>query len=145
MSSCQTNINNSCNARQGLASYHSHSHSHTTTPLTYYQHAPSCPACCTASMLLYARNSLYTYLGLFLGGSPRLWQQNRRCVSSCMLLSSDQMTSSKPFVSKASLMFAVAHSHRFTLLASRMIWQYALPRNVQPSACLQRRTVRIDR
>ncbi len=57
-------------------------------------------------------------LGLFRGFWPFLRQQKRRCVSSCTLVSSVQMTSSN-----GSPRYCWAHSKRFCLFTSLMSWQ----------------------
>ena len=77
------------------------------------------------------------YLGLFLGGSPRLRQQKRRCDCNCTVHSSVQTTRLK---SRST--FSRAHASLFSLFAWRINWQYALPRNVHPKEVLQRKTVR---
>ena len=57
-------------------------------------------------------NTHYPDLGLFLGRSPCLRQQKFLCVSSCTVVSSDQITSS------ASLSYSHANSHRLVILTS---------------------------
>ena len=84
-------------------------------------------------------NSKLTHLGLLLGTSALLRQQKWRCVWSCTEHSSVHIT-----LSKSSLMCFLAHSNRFTLLGSRISWQYELPRNVQPRDVQQRSIVLSD-
>ena len=88
------------------------------------------------------RNNYYYYLGLSLGGCPILLQEWRRWVSSCTLLSSDHITSSKHTSFWDSAKLAVAHISLFSLLTLRINWQYALPLNVHPNSVRQRSTVR---
>ena len=83
------------------------------------------------------------YLGLFFSFSPCFRQQNLRCFSSWIELSSVHSTFLKPFAA-ASLLYSSAHSNRFILFDSRMSWQYELLRNVQPSAVLQRNIVFLE-
>ena len=82
------------------------------------------------------------YLGLFLGGSPLFRQQNRRWLSISMDVSSENITSK--YLVSASCKYFVAHSSRFPLFASRIIWQYALLLTVHPNDCLQRSTELCD-
>ena len=59
------------------------------------------------------RNVTCTHLGLWLGRSPRFRQQNRRCVSSCIDVSSVHTTSAKP--PSASCRYSLAKAKRFSL------------------------------
>ena len=68
------------------------------------------------------------YLDFGLGAWPTFQQQNRLWFSSWTVHSSDHITSS----SKSSSWFSTDHANPFTLFASLIIWQYALPLNVQP-------------
>lgn len=80
------------------------------------------------------------YRGLYLGFCDFFLQQKRRWLSICTEVSSVQIT-----LSKFPLMFSLAHSKRFTLFGSRIIWQYAAPRVVQPRLFRQRRIADRDK
>ena len=78
-------------------------------------------------------------LGLGFGRCPCFLQQNLLWFSSCTVHSSVHKT-----FSKSSSRYWWAHSNLFCLLASLISWQYALPRNVHPSAVLHRKMVLKD-
>ena len=74
--------------------------------------------------------------GFGFGLCPPLRQHCRLWLSSCTVVSSVQTTSTK-----SSWRYCCAHCSRFSLLASRISWQYADPRKVHPSFRLMRTTV----
>ena len=77
--------------------------------------------------------------GLDFGFCPFFLQQNRRWISICTVVSSLQIT-----FSKLSPRHSLAHWTRFSLLGSRINWQYAAPRDVKPSSRRPLKTQLLD-
>ena len=68
--------------------------------------------------------------GLGLGACPLSLAHSRRLCSNCTLVSSEKMQS---WHVSAKSGWLLANARRFSWFASRTSWQYAAPRNVQPS------------
>jgi len=103
-------------------------------------HIPVLQPTCTLTgcfALLKRDVTLFQNNGLFLGGSPSLWQLRHLCVSNWIVHSSVKI-----ILANLLLLCLRAKSSLFCLLASRISWQYVLPLNVHPNDVLHWTMVR---